>query len=59
MQTVVVEKVPEKHFAKTPVKFDGRRVHGTDSFIEIRYSLVFFSVRGAEAASSLSAGSMK
>ena len=46
---MVVEQCElEKHSAKTPMQFDGRLVHGTE---QIRNSLVFFTVRGAAAAS--------
>ena len=51
VQVVVEQGEPEKHLANTPLQFDGRLVHGTESFIGIRYSLVFFTVRGAVSAS--------
>ena len=51
VNVIVEQGEPEQHLAATPMQFDGRLVHGTDSFIGVRYSLVFFSVLGAAAAS--------
>ena len=50
VQVVVGQQEPERHDAKIPLRFDGRLVHGTEPFIGVRYSIVFFVVRGAANA---------
>ena len=42
---------PDKIDVRLPQQFDGMQVHCTEPFIGMRYSLVFFTVRGAENAS--------
>ena len=51
IDVLVERQKPAKQDAKSIVRFNGCQAHATEAFIGVRYSLVFFVVKGAANAS--------